>query len=160
MSGEDKASDGGDLVDLTYAEADGGEEYRQLLEEAQRTQECPFCPEHLEKRNKVIARTISWQMIESPFPYPNAEKHFLIIPICHLTDIIEVTPDDWVNIRALIRKARATWAPLDIGGGLAARFGTNSGVTIRHLHFHLIAPKTDPATGKVVPGKHVNFPIG
>lgn len=154
-----KAEEDG-IVDLTYAASDGGREYLELLEKAEETGECPFCPNNLPKRNEILADTINWQLIPVLWRYKNAVHHLLIIPKRHMVEISDILPADWDEIQSLIKIARERFPTLAIGGGLAIRFGTNSGVTIRHLHFHLIAPETNPETGKVYPERHVNFPIG
>ena len=150
----------GDIVDKTYATRDGGGKYLALLEKAEKTGKCPFCPENLSKRNKILASTNNWQLIPVLWPYKNAAHHLLIIPKRHIVEIGDILPAGWDEIQSLIKIARERFPTLAIGGGLAIRFGINSGVTIRHLHFHLIAPETDPETGRVFPGQHVNFPIG
>lgn len=149
-----------DIVDLAYAMHDGGEEYVALLKKAGETGECPFCPGNLSERNEIFASTSNWQLISVLWPYANAAYHFLIIPKKHIVQLSDIRAEDWSEIQDLIQWAREHFSIFAIGGGLAIRFGTNSGVTIRHLHFHLIAPKTDFATGRVFPGCHVNFPIG
>ena len=149
-----------DVVDTTYAGHHKDNDYRQVLEEIKRKGECPFCPENLPRANTIIYRAGKWVSIKNRWPYEHAAVHFVFVPDEHKTDIGAVSGDDWNDIQALIEKLRQENPILQIGGGLVVRFGTNSGVTVRHLHFHLIAPVTDPSTGKVVPGEHVNFPIG
>lgn len=148
------------IVDTTYAEGEGGVEYLELLECAEETGKCPFCLKNLPKGNRVLYAVRNWLAIQNRWPYKNADAHLLLIPAEHLCDLSEVTVDDWEDIQGLIRIIKYTHPTLAIGGALAVRFGTSSGVTIRHLHFHLIAPQTNPETGKVYPGQHVNFPIG
>lgn len=147
-----------ELVDTTYADHDGGEEYKRLLETAEATKTCPFC--HLPPENKVICRGDAWLLMECRWPYENSDGHLIILPYRHIVDDDDISPEDWVEIQRLKRVAKEKYPTVKIGGGLVLRFGTNSGVTVRHLHFHLIAAITNPATGKVFPGKHVNFPIG
>ena len=147
------------IVDTTYANQDDSSgNYLQLLEEAGGDQKCPFC--NLPGDNKLVATTHWWTMIECRWPYENAEVHLILIPNRHIEDIMDVGQNDWGEVNSLIFMAMKIYPTLKIGGGLAVRFGTNSGVTIKHLHFHLIAPVTDEQTGRVIPGKHVNFPIG
>ncbi|MBI2642545.1 MAG: HIT domain-containing protein [Candidatus Wildermuthbacteria bacterium] len=150
----------GDLVDTTYAQQEGGREYLRVLQEAEKNAKCPFCPDNLSKGNTVVYRVADWSAIRNRWPYPNAAAHYLLIPDMHITDVGGVGGLDWGYVQELIRVLRQKDPSLRNGGGLALRFGTNSGVTVRHLHFHLVAPVVDPSTGKVYPGKHVDFPVG
>lgn len=145
------------LVDTTNAR---NEEYRRLLEKAEAEHECPFCPENLCKGNTILDSADNWRLVVCRYPYPNSATHLLIVPRLHFTEIGAISADDWDEIQALVARARRRLPILGIGGALAIRFGTNSGGTIRHLHFHLIAPVTEMETGRVFPGKHVSFPIG
>lgn len=151
-----------ELVDLTYANSDDKSgEYAKLLKKAQEVGKCPFCEEGgFPGKNKIISSFREWHMIECLFPYENSSAHLILIPRRHITRSEEISWEDWLSIQDHISHAKNRYPTLEIGGGLALRFGTNSGVTIRHLHFHLIAPVTNPETGKVFPGKHVSFPIG
>jgi len=152
------------LVDPNYAGTDDASgEYLKILNEAKEKGKCPFCPENLTKTNEIDLdmRKLGWLAIRNKWPYENAEVHLILIPERHLTAIEEIKDTDWAAIQELISLAKEKYPTLGkYGGGLAVRFGTNSGVTIRHLHFHLIAPVTDPETGKVSSGKWVNFPFG
>jgi len=156
------------LVDETYAEHDDSSgEYSKILKEAKEKGECPFCPENLTKTNKIILEVSDgwpshgWVLIENKWPYENADVHLILIPKRHITTVEEINPADWADIQSLIKMAREKYPTLGkYGGGLALRFGTNSGVTIRHIHLHLIAPKTNLETGRVFPDRWVNFPFG
>ena len=153
------------LVDETYAEHDDSSgEYSKILKEAREKGECPFCPENLTKNNEIdldLGEPWNWVAIKNKWPYENADVHLILIPNLHLTAIEQLDARDWLAIKRLIKFAKEKYPTLgNWGGGLAVRFGTNSGVTIRHIHFHLIAPKTNPETGKVFPDHWVNFPFG
>jgi len=156
-------------VDTTYAKNDP--EYLRLLEEAEG---CPFCPPRFPGQNRILYSADGsegqWHVMEclkTLVPYPNVDTHLLILPERHISSLKGLDAFkslglyDLRAIQDLTGWAEEKYPALKMwGGGLAVRLGTNSGVTIYHVHFHLIAPKTDPKTGKVFPGKHVNFPIG
>ncbi|MFA4999059.1 MAG: HIT domain-containing protein [Candidatus Paceibacterota bacterium] len=155
-------------VDTTYAKNDP--EYLRLLEE---TEGCPFCPPRFPGQNKILYSADGsegqWHVMErlkTLVPYPNVDTHLLILPERHVSSFEGLDGFqslglyDFRAIQDLIEWAKEEFPIFKIGGGLAVRLGTNSGVTIYHVHFHLIAPKTDPKTGKVFADKHVNFPIG
>jgi len=147
------------LVDLRYA-GEGGEGYAELLEESQREGKCLFCPENLPEKNSILYRSNSWTLILNISPYENAAVHLLLVPDQHITDISQITPLDWAEMHTLIAWAKEKFPVFKTGGALAIRYGTNSGVTVKHLHAHYIAPVTNPDTGKCILGEHVNFPIG
>lgn len=153
--------DRGDLVDTTYAGSDDPSgKYEGILKAVEETGLCPFCSPGLQENNEVLQTLEGWQIIADLWPYEHAVGHYLILPVEHLTDRRQIRGKDWIVIQRLIDHAESLCETLKIGGGLALRFGTNSGMTVRHLHVHLIIPETDPETGKVRPGKHVNFRFG
>lgn len=138
-------------VDTRYAARNP--EYLQLLEEAERSGKCPFCP---------VSETIldcfgGWVVTANRFPYEEAAVHLLLIPERHITELGELMAADVEAVLTLAR--RAVQGLLIPGGALFLRFGDTSytGATIRHLHLHLIQPQADAATGKVTV---VQVPIG
>ncbi|MBI1971242.1 MAG: HIT domain-containing protein [Candidatus Wildermuthbacteria bacterium] len=149
------------IVDTTYAEGEGRGGYREVLEAARGEGECPFCPANLSKYGNDVVREVGrWVAIRNRWPYPHAAVHLLLLPLEHIVDISGVLTSDWQDVQGLIVVLRRDYPTLQVGGALAVRFGTNSGATVRHLHFHLIAPVTNSETGKPHPGEHVSFPIG
>ncbi len=145
-------------VDTTYVKGDKA--YEKLIEEAEG---CPFCLPAFPGENKLLHQIDGWiimKRLETLVPYPNTDKHLIILPERHVVSLAEVGPQEWMVIQRLIGFAILDFPIFQIGGGLVVRFGTNSGVTIKHIHFHLIAPVTNPETSKAYLGRHVDFPIG
>lgn len=152
------------FVDITYAESEGGSDYLKFLEVMQEEGKCPFCPETLLETHDIISDAggiaTRWLLTSCRWPYKNTEYHFLIVPERHMVELDEMIDRDWIAVSYLVKVLTDDLAVATFGGGLAIRFGENSGVTVRHLHFYFIVPKTNPETGKVFPGQHVIFSIG
>lgn len=138
-------------VDTRYAARNPA--YLRLLEEAERRGECPFCP----PSETVLDCFGGWVAVASRFPCEGTSVHLLLIPERHITKLDELTAVDIETVFTLARRAVA--GRLIPGGALFLRFGDTSytGATIHHLHFHLIQPQADAATGKVTV---VQVPIG
>lgn len=127
-------------------------EYQRVLEVILAQGVCPFCPDHFNWHPKpIIWQNLGWRLTEIAFPYEGAERHYLLIPDCHMESLTELRAEDWMTIgdagRWLITHQEIN------GGALALRFGDPklTGATVRHLHCHIIVPKA---------GQVVNFPIG
>lgn len=125
------------------------EKYRKIAEGGK----CPFCPGNIE--NELVATTTHWAVVHNQFPYKNARLHLLLLPKRHVTSLSELLPEELTDLAMAIRVATADFPELDNGYGLAIRDGEVGGVTLYHLHFHLIAP--DIGEKGQIP---VNFGIG
>lgn len=139
------------FVDDRYAKSGF---YRKVLADVKGAKVCPLCT--LQWHTNPILKTAGgWFITETFQPYPNAEKHFLIIGKRHKECLTELTSGDWKDISALqkwaVKKYRIA------GGGIAMRFGdtAHTGATVAHLHMHLVVPKLK--RGRAVP---VMFPFG
>ncbi|MFH1714482.1 MAG: HIT domain-containing protein [Candidatus Nealsonbacteria bacterium] len=153
-----RGNSGEESVDRTYIDTDL--KYKELIDEMKG---CPFCPPNFPGKNVVLYEFGGWQIMErlkELVPYQNVDTHLIMLPKKHIRNLEGIGSADWYAVKKLIVFAKEKFLIFDTGGGLAIRFGSNSGVTIYHVHFHLIAPITNPETGKVYPGKHVDFPIG
>ena len=131
----------GKLVNTEYAEVNN--EYRKQLIASEESGKCIFCPAGLKKINKIILHEEGeWIITENDWPYKNSKKHLLIIGKEHKSMPQELTLSDWDSIDKLEK-----WAIKEYnmtGGGLCGRFGEDSGVTIKHIHFHLFSIKKKP----------------
>lgn len=138
-----------EFTDPYYAQG----EYQKKLDATKR---CPFCTLEIHKK-PILMEQHGWFITESTWPYDHTAYHFLIISRAHKETITELSPTDLDTIFTL-----AQWAIDKFGikgGSINLRFGDTylNGATIKHLHFHLIVPEIDPATGRA---KTVYFPIG
>ncbi len=119
--------------------------------------ECPFCEENIKKEGfQVVMKTNNWQVVRNPFPYKGSRIHFLIIPKRHVISLAALFPKEWNQMSEIINILFQRFPSLVKGFGLAIRDGKIGGVTLYHLHFHLIAPKVKPGKGQIP----VNFGIG
>lgn len=109
--------------------------YRQIAESGK----CPFCAPNID--NKFFGETSGWNIVYNQFPYKNSRLHLLLLPKRHIVHAADMTPDEWADLGAAVRLtvAKAPW--LANGFGLALRVGEVGGVSLYHLHFHLIAPE-------------------
>lgn len=142
------------FVDQRYAKS---KRYAQDLAEINRAGVCPFCPGKIQWHPKpILERDGGWFITENAHPYPNSERHYLIIGDEHKEELDELTATDLSSILALAKTVTCNRAK---GGALALRFGSTShtGATVKHLHAHIIIPQTDPETQQALP---VVFPIG
>lgn len=138
-------------VDTRYAARNPA--YLRLLEEAERSSKCPFCP----PAETILDCFGGWVIVANRFPYEGTAVHLLLIPERHITELGELTIVDIEAVFTLAR--RAVSGRLIPGGALFLRFGDMryTGATIHHLHFHLIQPQSDAATGEVT---IVRVPVG
>ena len=144
------------FVELGNARID---EQRQVMETIQDRQECPFCPENLDKyhRAEIIRKGALWVLTRNQWPYENTTEHLLAIATYHAETIADLREGSFDELQG-----HMTWAEkeLDIkSGAVALRFGdiSQNGATVNHLHAHIIAPT--PHTKETAVNKKVRFKI-
>lgn len=126
-------------------------------EEVIKNKKCPFCPENIKKEGfEFIVETDYWWVVKNPFPYKNSILHLLIIPKRHVISLSAFYPEEWSQMTRIIDMLFKKYSFLTKGYSLAVREGKIGGVTLYHLHLHLIVPKVDAKTGQIP----VNFGIG
>ena len=127
-------------------------EQRQVMTDIENNQECPFCPENLEKYHKeeILRKGAHWILTRNQWPYKNTDLHLLAIAAYHAEKLSDLREGSFNELQE-----HMVWAENEyniIAGGIAMRFGDTShnGATVRHLHAHLIVPSIDkPADEKV-----------
>jgi dihydrofolate reductase len=120
-----------------------GSDYQKELLAIQRSRLCPFCPGGktlTAGTDPVIAENDKWVAINSHTPIENTAFHWVIFPKRHMTELKEITGDDWeayLEIVELLKKRHGV-----IGGAPNIREGDTeiTGATVRHLHFNYIVP--------------------
>lgn len=118
---------------------------------------CPFCCENIRNEGyNFIAETNHWHVVENPYPYKGSTLHLLIIPKRHVISLQNLYCEEWAQMAETISIISKKYPFLAKGYGLAVRQGEVGGATLLHLHWHLIAPKVESKTGRIV----VNFGIG
>ena len=127
--------------------------YREIAKK----KKCPFCQRNIRNEGfSFVAETNDWWAIKNSYPYKNSALHLLIIPKRHVISLNALYPEEWNQMAKVIGIVFGKYPFLAKGYGLAIRDGKVGGVTLFHLHFHLIAPKVELITGQIA----VNFGIG
>ncbi len=129
----------------SYVNLDNARSIDQLgvMKDIQDNQECPFCPENLEKYHKqpIFIKGAHWILTRNQWPYENTDQHLLAIARYHAETFTDLPKGSFDELQEQI-----SWAVSEFqiaAGGLAMRFGdvSRNGATVRHLHAHLIVPK-------------------
>ncbi|MBI1984569.1 MAG: HIT family protein [Candidatus Wildermuthbacteria bacterium] len=130
------------------------EKYRQI----EKNGKCPFCPDGIiDNEFQIVGKTPDWTLVVSQFPYKGAEVHLFILPKRHVISSTDLMFFEWADWPEILEIAVNKYPLLKKGFGLAMREKTLGGVTLHHLHFHLIVPKANSEGGAEIP---VNFGIG
>ncbi len=145
------------FVDLDNARLD---EQKQVMQEIQNQEHCPFCLENLRKYHKqeILKEGKYWLITPNQWPYEHTKIHYLAIYKTHAEHLQEIEPAagaELIQFFAEIEKAEKI-----PGGGLALRFGSTdySAGTVRHIHAQFIVPDIDqpdfePVRFKIGKGK-------
>lgn len=104
-----------------------------------RTGHCPFCFSHIE--NEVVVETVYWVVVKNQIPYLGSRLHLLVLPKLHRISLSELNSDEWEDLQNVIRLAKDKYPFLNDGYGFAVREKEVGGVTLYHVHFHIIAPE-------------------
>ena len=110
------------------------EKYRLISESGK----CPFC----EPFDDIVCvgRTDHWRIVRNNFPYKNASQHLLVVPKRHLITLAEMNSKEWADMANVLKGLIEFYPVFSNGYGMAVRDSEVGGVTLYHLHFHLIAP--------------------
>lgn len=129
-----------DFVDLSHAR---NEKQREAMERIRGRQECPFCPENLQKEHKkpIIHQGDYWILTENQWPYDNTSVHLLAISKIHAERFEDISSEAGAELFIL-----CSWIELEYGiksGAIGIRFGdpAGNGGTVRHLHAQIISAK-------------------
>ena len=114
---------------------------------------CPFCHPNIE--NKPVAETCHLRVVHNQFPYKLTRLHLLVLPKRHIASLLEMNGSEWADMDMALRNVIALYPFVRDGYGLAVRDGEIGGVTLWHLHWHIIVPSV--GQGGQIP---VNFGIG
>jgi ATP adenylyltransferase len=118
---------------------------RAVMEEIAQNEECPFCPEQLEKYHKqeILRKGAHWIITRNQWPYEHTDLHLLAIAAYHVEHLDELREGSFDELQGHL-----VWATHEFNveaGGFAMRFGDikENGATVRHLHAHLIIPSKE-----------------
>ena len=142
------------FVNLDNARLD---EQRRVMKNILDNQECPFCPEYLDKYHKqeILRQGIHWILTKNQWPYKNTDVHLLAIAAYHAEKLADLRKGSFDELQGYM-----VWAEHEFkvcAGTIAVRFGDSSlnGATVRHLHVHFIVPSPDKPDNE-----KVRFKIG
>ena len=124
-----------------------------LYKQTETSATCPFCEPNI--TNDFVARTNFWNVVLQMFPCKGSKAHLLLLPKRHIADVAQLSPEEFLDLQNAISLAGNGQHSLEDGYGLALRVKELGGITIRHLHFHLIVPKEVKTIKSAV-----NFGIG
>lgn len=138
-------------VNLDHART---KEQREVMEEIERGQFCPFCRDRWQENvQPIIRENGGWFLAENRWPYAGTERHLLFIPQRHVEHVDEITDQELADLWSLIRWSSSKFAVS--AGGLFIRFGETSmtGASVTHLHAHIVVPRQpdDPEFKEVRP---------
>ena len=142
------------FVNLDNARLD---EQRRVMEDIKKNEECPFCPEYLDKYHKeaILRKGAHWILTRNQWPYEYTDLHLLAIANYHAEKLSDLGEGSFEELQE-----HMVWAEKEfkiVTGGIAMRFGdvSHNGATVNHLHAHLIVPSVDKPQDK-----KVRFKIG
>lgn len=147
-----------DKINTEFINVDNArsDDQRAIMEEIATNDECPFCPESLEKYHKqeILRKGGHWLLTHNQWPYEHTDLHLLAIANYHAVDLSELRQGAFDELQE-----HFTWATKKFrvaAGGIAMRFGdvTQTGATVSHIHSHLIVPSRNRS-----PEEKVRFKI-
>jgi diadenosine tetraphosphate (Ap4A) HIT family hydrolase len=117
------------------------EEQKIRMEEADKENICPFCPDGLKviHRLPIEIEIGRFFVTKSAFPYEGTNYHYLIVSKEHITEPAQISGEDWQDIGKafnwVLESAKMT------GGGMFLRFGDmkKNGSSVAHVHLHVIS---------------------
>lgn len=98
--------------------------------------DCPFCTLGSER---VLLRGSTCFVIRDAFPV--TKGHSLVIPLRHVSNAMELAPEEWSEIQRLIRSTTEglmTEDPGVTGFNIGMNVGEDAGQTVGHAHVHVI----------------------
>lgn len=114
------------------------QEYRLIREQGH----CPFCQDNLPlyHNNPILRKGKYWLLTQNDYPYAGTDAHLLLILREHAENFRDLLFEAQQELFTFITDVEAEGKFQ--GGGLCARAGDPllSGASVKHLHFHLIAP--------------------
>lgn len=99
---------------------------------------CPFCTP---TGDAILAESAHSRAVRDR--YPVALGHTLIVPLRHVSSVFELSPEEWSDLWALVRRMQSEMSGLRDADGVNVGFnhGEAAGQTVEHAHVHMI-PRT------------------
>lgn len=127
----------GKLTNMGHAREDA---QRVRMKKSEQDKMCIFCEEGLKQIHKlpILKENDSFLVTDNAFPYKGTDHHLLIIPKKHISNILEIDPESWSDLRPMIE-----WVVRERnleGAALFLRFGDSkyNCSSLSHLHFQII----------------------
>jgi diadenosine tetraphosphate (Ap4A) HIT family hydrolase len=125
------------LINMGNAREEG---QRLRMRESEESKICIFCEQGLKEIHKlpILQQNKTFLVTDNAFPYPGTEHHVLLIPKKHISTIIDIDTESWIDLKQMIE-----WVIEDRkiqGASLFLRFGDSKYTcsSLSHLHFQLI----------------------
>ncbi len=115
--------------------------YQEVINKIADDEICPFCPEHLSSIHpNPIEEKEYWIVTENAYPYAAKKEHLLLIHKSHITNISEMSPATWNELREIINTECEKRSIA--GGTFLLRFGSTeqTGASVEHLHCQIFQP--------------------
>ena len=107
-----------------------------------KTEACVFCrsaKEEISASTLCVYKTKHSQVLLNKYPYNNG--HLLILPLAHIGDLLDLSPEGFDDLHRVIRLAvqaiKAVYQPGGYNIGLNNGVAAGAGIP-EHLHYHLI----------------------
>lgn len=107
---------------------------------------CPFC-----QINEDFNRKFAWNIEElhgwlNPLGYPAARAHIIVLPKQHIEHERDMTDDEWMALRRALRWCEEAFNIKGLCFMMRCGDPLLTGMSVRHLHFHIIVPEAEKAT--------------
>jgi ATP adenylyltransferase len=126
--------------------------YESVIRKIQQDSVCPFCQENLHKYHKkpILHQSKYWVATNNMYPYLGSTEHILIINAEHKEDVTELSDDEWLDLRVMVKTLTAMQSIK--GATLLLRFGDTdyTGASVSHLHAHLVSGSDNPGNDPIL----------
>lgn len=106
---------------------------------------CIFCPPHVNDPADpaVVHSNERWVIRQNTFPYRGSRLHLLVVPLRHVTDLLDLPHAELTDFWDAVRWARAEYGLTYYGLGARCGDFSRTGGTIAHVHVHLLVGDSD-----------------
>lgn len=101
--------------------------------------DCPFCAIAQER-----AGSDRWVVF--PDREPKAGTHLLVVPVRHIRDLAEMTPDEGAALGGFLGQVTRNYG---LAGEYQLKVNGPRYQAVQHLHIHVLGPKRRPIVGIV-----------
>ncbi len=106
--------------------------------------QCLFCPPLADGDPSAVVRSSQhWVVRYNKFPYVGTKLHLLLVPRSHVTDLLDLTPDELAEFWVVARQLRDEYGLTFYGLGARCGECLYTGGTIAHVHVHMLVGDVD-----------------